>query len=438
MCGIFASEIQTEVSATLPLMKHRGPDEQVTLSMGGFTVGFARLAIVDVEHPEAEQPAVSTKGRIVAFNGEIYNYLSLDMQARSEIDVLARMLDDGLDPRQFIDGEYAILYYCPSQRRVALYRDRFGICPLYYQTHPHVAVSSERRRLKNPVEVPAHGCVVIDLDSRERVFEYAIPHYGVVVERMHPNTELALFSSLFEHAVQTRAEHSDVGFSTVISGGLDSSAIAYVLDMLDLRPQLALCVTLSEDSGDAQHARMVAEQCAIDLKTVVVSRDELFEDAPYIIEHLDMSSLDAVTALKWRASVRNWFAAKHCPTRVLLCGEGSDELFEGYPPHTAQQPMYRVAKRQLTAVRSLPAINLDRTNKLGLAHSIEYRAPFLASTLSYWLLSQQPRPPKQLLREYLSAHCVAPDSLLNRPKWGQDEVALDATWEEIKCHLQRK
>ena len=431
MCGIFASQLPGETQEMLARMKHRGPDAQSSVYAGGFSVGLARLAIVAVDAPEATQPYVSTQGRIIAFNGEIYNYKALDDRAASEVELLARMLDEHCDPRQFIDGEYAILYYNPSQRTVTLYRDRFGICPLYYQLRPHVAISSERRRLERPIDVPAHGKVLIDLDTRNVIELDRILHYGVTIEKTPGHENRNVFQALFEQAVASRASHTDAGFSMVLSGGLDSSAIAYGL-RYHRRPREAICVTLDVDSGDARHARMVADDLKLDLKVIKVSRDELHADAPAILQHLDGHTVE-ITPLKWRASVRNWYAAKACTTKVLLCGEGADELFEGYPPHTySLRPMYRLAQRQLTAIRSLPAINLDRTNKLGLAHSKEYRCPFLASTLSYWLLSQQPRPPKELLRDYLRRH-HAPQSLIDRPKWGDDEVALDKTWSEINA-----
>lgn len=435
MCGIYAREETkgaNEAWRMLQLMKHRGPDEQRVVSEAGFTVGHARLAIVDTKEVDAAQPARSAKGHIIAFNGEIYNYRSLLPSAPSEIALIATMLDERLDPRYYFDGDYAIIDFNPSQREVTLYRDRFGMCPLYYQLRPFVAVSSERRRLgaKHVYEVPAHGKVVIDLVKRKHRFSW-IPHYGVTCTS-RPIDENKIVRSLLLDAVRSRATHSDTGFSAALSGGLDSSAVVLACTALGMRPRSAIVVASPAKSDDLHYARLVAKRAKVALEVVSVTDAMLREEAPTMLEHLDLTNGVLPTPLKWRASLRNWFVAKQSRTRVILCGEGADEMIEGYPPHTINNKdrPYRLASHQLTATRSLPRLNLDRTNKLGLAHSKEYRAPFLASTLSYFLLSARRRVGKQILREVLES-LGAPTELLSRPKWGSDEVYFDASMDRI-------
>jgi asparagine synthase (glutamine-hydrolysing) len=412
-------------------MRYRGPDQQLIKHEAGFSVGLARLAIIDTNCPEAEQPHRTAKGRIVAFNGEIYNYKNLSPAARSEVELLGAMLDERLDPRQFVDGDYAIIYFSPSQKLITLYRDRFGMCPLYFQVHPFVAVSSERRRLKGKVrEVPAHGKVVIDLTKRAVTEENSIPHYGIICASSATD-EIDTAETLLLDAVASRATHSDMGFSATLSGGLDSSAIILACSALGLKPSKAITVVAPQNSDDLRYAELVAREADVDLEVIKVTQEMMDHAVPEILKHLDHPG-HLPTPLKWRASVRNWFAAAASPTRVLLCGEGADEVIEGYPPHTLRHAAtpYRIAARQLVALRSLPVINLDRTNKLGLAHSIEYRAPFLASTLSYWLMSATRDPGKGLLRNVLG-RLGAPRELLTRPKWGSDEKYFDESFAKI-------
>lgn len=424
MCGIYASPTLEQTMLVLGKMLHRGPDDSRVRVEGGFAVGLNRLSIVDSAAPEATQPMRSAKGRIIAFNGELYNYRMLDPQAKSEVVLLAEMLDAGLDPRQHLDGDYAILSYEPSHSRVTLYRDRFGFCPLYYQLKPFPAVSSERRQLdpRHVREVPAHGKVVIDLRPRARLRRVdKLPHYGATSE-LH---SFATIRDTLVAAVESRALHSDAGFSVSFSGGLDSSLIVYVLDMLKLRPAAYLTTYFDEKSEDLRCARIVAARLGFALTELRVGGEDAAERAQ-ILKHLD--STKPPTALRYRGGLRTWAVAKNSPTRVVLCGDGADELVGGYPHHfwdssLVIDPPYMVNKRCLTSIRSMPSINLDRTNKLAMAHSKEFRSPFLASTLSYLLLSQSRIPHKNTIRALLRSF-GAPAVLCDREKYSADELAM--------------
>lgn len=419
MCGIYAVERPEYAAGVLKAMRYRGPDEQQIFGSKSFCVGVNRLAIVDTVSIFAMQPWTTRKGRIIAFNGEIYNYRQLDPSARSEVSLLGEMIDRRLDPRQFCDGDYAILYYSPSEEKITLYRDRFGVCPLYYQLRPFVSVCSERRRLQNPREVPAFGKVVIDLSMRKVRSVDVMKHYGATCVNW-----TALIDTLL-HAVHSRAMHSDVGFSLALSGGLDSSTIAYALNAMSLRPSAMITVALNEDSDDLRYSREVAADLGWPLQEIIVSPEELFADKADIFTHLD-SPHKPITALKWRGAVRNWFAAKYCSTKVMLSGEGADELLSGYPSHWRNSSIpYLVAAKSLSTIRSMPSINLDRTNKLGMAHSVEYRVPYLESSLSYALLSEPRVQGKPALQTLLHLALGAKMKIANRPKYGNDEPLLE-------------
>lgn len=430
MCGIYGSMHDAKVQVVLEKMKARGPDQRGVIRYAGFSMGFNRLAIVDIDICAAMQPHVSKKGRVVVMNGEIYNYHSLDPHATSEVALLGAMLDAKADPRQFIDGDYAIASFEPSERRLTLYRDRFGVCPLYYQLKPHLAISSERRYLDNPREVMpyervvlsyAKGSAVGKLISRDRW-----QHYGVTIDRLLVSDgALTTFSSLFENSVASRAKHSDVGFSVTCSGGLDSTAVIYALRQMGLRPQQMLCVNMGTDlTEDGKYAIEVAGHTGFPLKMIYLPEKLSSETAASIRLHMDEAYL---SPLAWRVAVRNWFVAREATTKVVLTGEGADELHSGYPPHTERIAVpWRLAQKQMQAVRSLPRCSLELSNKIGLAHSVEFRAPFLKSTLSYWMLATQTGPRKEMLRRYLQRQEASP-ALINRNKWGTNEQLLDSS-----------
>lgn len=424
MCGIFASALSSiYVSRMLDKMRYRGPDEKHVVGANGFQVGFVRLAIMDTESPFAVQPFLTRGGLTVVFNGEIYNYKDLDPNAHSEVQLLGRMLDEGIDPRQFVDGDYAILAHDPTHSRVTLYRDRFGACPLYFQLKPHIAVSSEARRLRRPMLVRQHERVVLKYD-REGVgsieSQDTLPHYGITFGHY----DSRIFRGLFHSAVRSRALHSEVGFSTTCSGGIDSSAVMTALRHENLEPKSVICVSFGEDTEDLNLARQVADYCRFELTEVIVDQDMIERERSQILEHMDGGRF---TPLRWRVALRDWFVAKAAKTKVVLTGEGSDELCEGYPPHPERLVVpYRIGFKQLGQLRSLPACSLYYSNKIGLAHSKEFRAPFLQSALSYYMLSCATGPRKKILREYLE-YMGAPRSLIERDKWGANEQRLDAS-----------
>lgn len=430
MCGIFAASGPTAyVHSVIDAMRYRGPDEQRVVSTAGFALGFARLAIMDTHAPEASQPYRSKRGRVIAFNGELYNYRALWREAPSEVALLAALLDEGKDPRQFLDGDYAIVDHDPTHRRVMLYRDRFGACPLYYQLRPFFAVSSEARYLQWPIEVRPYERIALRYapppsaaqGGRAEVIErHQMQHYGLIAEPIL----LPTFTDLFMQAVLSRAQHSESGFSVTCSGGLDSSAVVLALRAMGLAPAALLCASAGE-TEDLYHARQLAKHCGWKLTELPVDAASVAPDRYAIRLHTDSLQL---TGLSWRVAVRNWYVAKASPTRVVLTGEGADELFEGYPPHPERLKLpYRIAHKQLGALRSLPFCSLNLSNKIGLAHSKEFRAPFLQSTLSYMLLASETGRNKQLLRSFLQS-MGAPKDLVARGKWGANEQRLDASF----------
>lgn len=429
MCGIFCAEEEPfgreYVSARLHAMGYRGPDSSHTLKRGAMVMGLARLAIVDTFAPEAQQPHLSAKENVTVFNGEVYNYRALDSSAKSEVALIGAMLDEGLDVRQFFDGDYAIANFNPSTSILSLFRDRFGVVPLYYQTRPRVEVSSEARRLKNPREVPAHGRVVIDVRKRQVLRKDTLPLYGATEDLiLLPAALQALM-----RASASRALHSDTGFSVALSGGLDSSLVLLALHAQGIAPRECLVTYFSPFSDDLHAARALADKLKVQLREIAIPPPSQLREsgeAEQVIEHLD--SRPRPSAMRYRGALRSWFVAKHASSRVVLGGDGGDELLGGYPCHHPDRfglKRYRVAAKRLSTLRSMQHFNLDRTNKMGMAHSTEFRSPLLASTLSQVLLSAYWTPGKDLLRQ-LARHLGAPVEVHRREsKYSPDELAVD-------------
>lgn len=426
MCGIYGSVQGLEVERVLRAMHYRGPDARRVETRGGFALGHVRLAIVDTKSEEAVQPRRTRKGNVLAFNGEIYNYRHLDAQAESEVQLLEALIEAGVDPRQVCDGDYAIVHWNPSQQLLTLWRDRFGACQLYFQVLPHVAVSSEARRLENPIAVHAFQRVRIGVGERAGFVERdTFTHYGVTCSAGVSEHTLA---PLIADAVLSRARHTDRGFSVIVSGGLDSLVIAAAVRAVGLHPAEALVALPHNAREEEARVQAICRHLGIPLCIVTVTSQWAQEQRAAIEEHLECGRTGiGMNELRWRMALRTWAVAGVCTSRVLLSGEGADEVVEGYPPHTTRDtPQWEKVQHQLAAVRSLATLNLDITHKLGLAHSVEVRSPFLASTLSYLLLSARRAYGKQWLRWVLREWGV-PERLFPETKWSGADVAMGQT-----------
>lgn len=443
MCGIFGSSYKgdpkrgrrgmnvyprhpahrTRVEGMLQVMKHRGPDTQYVASTRRFSLGLARLSVFEGASPFSAQPLISEKETITAFNGEIYNYRSLSSVANSEVALLSRMLDDGYDIRQYIDGDYAVAHFDPNTNLLSLYRDRFGVCPLYYQLHPWVEVSSERRRLQNPREVPAHGFVEIDVYAKKVTCWNWLPLYGVTCDEATKPSLHALAEAL-EKACATRAWHSDAEFSLALSGGLDSSLVLLALAVgKALLPKECIATGFTEKSEDLYFAERLADSLGCPFKKIIIDRS----DDEAVIEHLDLPR-ERITDLMFQGALRSWHVAKHAPTKVILCGDGADELLGGYAchrPERFQGRKYAMARKRLSTIRSMQHFNLDRTNKMGMAHSKEFRAPLLASSFSQMLLSLPYEEGKDVFRRLVSYYGGHFGFIANREsKYSADELRI--------------
>lgn len=418
MCGIYASQVPF-LPGTLLQLAHRGPDEQRSMRTGGMTIGSTRLAIVDTETPDARQPHTTRRRNIVAFNGEIYNYRKLWREAPSEVALIGEMIDEGIDVRQFFDGDYAIMHFNPSTGKLILYRDRFGVCPLYFEVRPWVQVCSEARRIY-PFgrEVPAHGRIEIDTRKRKITKRSVLPLYGATSESV---SFRALCEEIME-AVKSRATHTESSFSLALSGGLDSTVIALALRELELPPAMSLTTFFDASSEDLSCASAVAEALHLPHTTIPIRPRDIPTDR--ILEHLDCPA-EKVTDLRWQGALRSWFVAEESPTKVILCGDGVDELIGGYSIHRRSASReYRVSAKRLSTLRSMQHFNLDRTNKMGMAHSKEFRAPFLASSLSQMLLSSRFEHPKMLLRRVINYWGGPQEVAMRTNKYSPDELAV--------------
>ena len=388
MCGLLAllTDPSAEVSAALVdavsgashLMRHRGPDEPGTWADERVVLGFNRLSIIDIAHshqPLRWGPPESPDRYVLVFNGEIYNYLELRAELAAEHGAVFATDGDseaivaayhywGTDALTRLRGMFAFAYGTPSRRELFCARDPFGIKPLYMATGTGGTVfGSEKKCLLDLAET-----IGVDVGIDERAVQhYTVLQYVPEPETLHrgvrrlesgcyarvrpgtppevtryftprfaavpfpagstPGGEQARYDEITAVLEDSVAKHmrADVTVGAFLSGGIDSTAIAALA--MRHNPRLITFTTGFEREGFSEVDVAVASAEAIGARhvTKVVSQAEFVAALPEIVWYLDEPVADpALVPLFFIARE----ARKH--VKVVLSGEGADELFGGY------------------------------------------------------------------------------------------------------------
>ena len=369
---------QERVAAMLQILAHRGPDAEGFCTVEGVgVVGHRRLAIMDPAGGDQPIYSVDRRHSIIA-NGEIYNYPDLRTgELRSEAfatgsdseAILHLYARHGTELVRHLEGMYAFAII--DGDRLVLARDPLGIKPLYW-AHENGAVffASELKALApfcSSVSVFPPGTIYCS-DAGTTTF-YEVPTIEPIqrpAEHYVRAVRDTLEASVVAHCM------SDVGLGAFLSGGLDSSIIAALA-----KRHLGELHTFSvgvEGSSDLIAARLVADHLDTIHHEYLITPEAVLLHLPDIIRSLESYDQDLV-----RSAVPCFFtarlAAEH--TKVILTGEGADELFAGYTHHrdyTDAKALHRELRR---AVTTLHDINLQRADRLTMLHSIEGRVPFL-------------------------------------------------------------
>jgi len=450
MCGIAgiyghnARRWEGDLDAMLDKLSHRGPDDRGTYADENIAIGQTRLSIVDVAG--GKQPIFSEDGRkCVVCNGEIYNYAVLKEELRrhrfrtcSDSEVIIHLFEEeGYNSVSRLDGMFAFVLYDGEDILVA--RDPLGIKPLYQgQKDGCLFFASEFKALDGVVhniqEFPA-GYYYSSKDGLAQY--YRLPEVDAWEDNVDEITQM--LRQLLSEAVQKRWM-SDVPLGCFLSGGIDSSLICAVskqhFDHLD-----TFSVGLEGAAIDLEYARKVADFLGTDHHEYTYTKDEVLKALPQVIYHLE--SFDPALV---RSAIPCYFVSRLASdyVKVILTGEGSDEVFAGYhyiKRFKNEEDIYCETVRILTGLHNM---NLQRVDRATMAHSIEGRVPFLDIDFVEYVMSIDPslkqagktsRIEKWLLRQAFSGHL--PDEVLWRPKaefaagCGSERLITDLAESEI-------
>lgn len=349
----------------------RGPDDRGTYRDAHAALGFRRLSIIDVAG--SHQPLSNEDGSVwVAYNGEIYNYQALRhrLEARGhrlrtagDTEVLVHLYEDegaaGLFP--LLRGMFAFAIWDSARRRLVLGRDRLGQKPLLYHLGPgRLSFASELKSLLTlPEQELPRRLDPLALD-RYLTFGY-VPHPRTILENVHklPPAHFAVWEdgrltlerywepdweaevsrpleedsdrlrSLLDEAVREQMV-SDVPLGAFLSGGVDSTIIAGLMQRASDRPVRTFSIGFDDPAFDESHfARLAAQSLGTEHHAFVV-RPLAWETLPELAETFDEPFADSSALPTWHVSRET-----RAHVTVALTGDAGDELFGGYDRYRA-------------------------------------------------------------------------------------------------------
>jgi asparagine synthase (glutamine-hydrolysing) len=406
MCGIFTVldikgdpvELRKTAIAHSRRIRHRGPDWSGVFSDNRAVICHERLSIVDVTH--GAQPLVDdATSRVLAVNGEIYNHKRLraeklakshEFKTESDCECLLYLYDEyGPDFVKLLNGIFAFVIYDPRDGDFFIARDHMGINPLYWgrDGEGNLFVASEMKALYDlctKVEVfpPGHyysskGGKLVKWYEPRWATDGAIPRGEADLDKLRQALEDAVKRQLM----------SDVPYGLLISGGLDSSVIAAIAAKHAEKrvetdetqrawwPRMHSFSVGLPGAPDTKYAKMVAKAIGSEHHEIEFTVQEALDAIPdviYYLETFDVTTIRAGTPMFLMSRV-----IKSMGIKMVLSGEGSDEIFGGYLYfHKAPNP----TEFHEELVRKLSLLHLYdclRANKAMMAWGVEARVPFL-------------------------------------------------------------
>jgi asparagine synthase (glutamine-hydrolysing) len=380
MCGIVGmyGEVDSRLlRSMMDIITYRGPDEYDIYQGEECALGHRRLSIIDLE--TGKQPIFNElKNKCIIYNGEVYNFKELkdgleahhDFATNTDTEVILHLYEEeGFECVKKLDGMFAFAII--DEEGLFLARDPLGIKPLYYgEKNNALYFASEIKSLLLAVddvkEFPP-GCYFHPTVGIKSYFD--VPEKkGTLSDQ---DVIMKQIEQLLDKAVVKRLV-SDVPLGIFLSGGLDSSLIASIANRY-----VSNLNTFSvgyEGSRDIDFARRTAEYLNTTHHELLYTKEDMLEILPEVIYHLESFDTGLI-----RSAIPCFFVSKIASkfVKVVLAGEGSDELFAGYEYLKSYKDPDSLEKELYYITANLYNINLQRVDRMTMAHSVEGRVPFL-------------------------------------------------------------
>jgi len=439
MCGIFAllnnKTIASDIIESEFLKgKKRGPEfSKLDNSYNNLTLGFHRLAINGLNE-EANQPLIIEDISLIC-NGEIYNYkqlyknMNIIPKTESDCEVIIHLyIKYGIEQTlSMLDGVYAFVLLDNRNRnnkKIYIARDPFGVRPLYYlkninntNLYPLYGFASELKCLEKIYNIkntsnnltieqfqPSTYTIFNNIDDSIWLIEkanipYFIPsfsHSWLIndeTENIFINNMYSRISAYLNAAVEKRCLTTERPIACLLSGGLDSSLIAALVNNFynsrNLSKKLETYSIGLEGSEDLKYARIVADYLDTNHTEIIVTEKEMFDAIPEVIQSIE--SYDTTTV---RASIGNYllgkYIASHSEAKVIFNGDGSDELFGGYLYMNKCPDDIEFDNETRRLLKDIHLFDVLRSDKSISSNGLEPRTPFLDRSFVNFILSIPP------------------------------------------------
>jgi asparagine synthase (glutamine-hydrolysing) len=419
IAAVYGKSCCSEMEKMLSKIVHRGPGGKVIYRQDGMMLGktiFASKPLDAGHNGICECSGKSTHS--VVFDGLITNREALVRKVGPcELDdelVLRLYLEYGPDFLNLVEGMYALIIAAPGELLAA--RDPFGIKPLYFgRKGGAVYLASEVKALMEATDnikifQPGHYYTPAEGFKKFFSFNEKPWHENIAPEKAAGEIKARLLK------VVDRYLPPGGQACVLLSGGLDSSVLAAVAS--GSKNLKTFCVG-TEGAGDLEASRLMAEYLKTEHYTFTYDREQILAILPQVIYYLESFDPSLV-----RSSVANYLAFRLASphTRVMLSGEGGDELFAGYAYMKELGGGKNLHHELAGCLGKLHNIGLQRVDRMSMAHSIECRMPFLDMDLVQYALTLPPewkiygeqKIEKWILRK--SFEGFLPDSVLWRLK----------------------
>ncbi len=427
MCGIAASYggiDPDEATMMLDRLTHRGPDDEGSMEVGGNWIGHRRLSIVDVSG--GKQPLRTKPHNLfLVGNGEVYNHEEVredladaDFLTSSDNEVALHLFDEqGPEAFSKLRGMFAFVIAGEDGRFVAA-RDPVGIKPLYWaRRNGQIRFASELRAFEEDwqpdVEAFPPGHYWTPEEGLTR-FDTAVPRTKKELWSFDGPSEpgarspAEILDQVRERLIKTveRQMMGDVPVGVFLSGGLDSSLIAAIAARwyAERGERLKTFAVGLEDSPDLLAARVVAEHLGTEHHESVYTAEDALLVLPKVVRTIE--SFDPALV---RSAVPNYMLAELTAehVKVVLTGEGADEIFAGYEYLDGFETEDDLHDELVRTIEGLHNLNLQRCDRVTMAHSLEARVPFLELDMielglalpAGWKLASEDQIEKRLLRQ---------------------------------------
>lgn len=447
MCGIMAVLNSIYSGRTLREYfnrgMHRGPDNSTVLSVGNIWLGFHRLAINGLN--DASNQPFQTDDVFLICNGEIYNHKELTSTmgilpfSNSDCEIILHLyLKHGIEytVQAIQASEFAFVLYDKRINTTFVVRDPYGVRPLYLGTKDAmVYIASELKMMPSmSTEQVIPGTITTLVSGTRTTTSYcSLPSIqSVAFPPCH------VYSVLYQ-CVKRRVENTERPIACLLSGGLDSSIVAYLVNAcrkeLDMTTPLETYSIGLEGAEDLLYAQHMANALGSKHTSLVVSEHDFLAAIPDVIRAIE--SRDTTTV---RASVGNYLICKyireHSQAKVIFNGDGADEVCGGYLYLKRAPDALEFDKECRRLVKDIHLFDAQRSDRSISSHGLESRTPFLDREFveMYMSLPVQLRYTaceKKYLREAFAG--MLPDLIVWRKKeaFSDGVSALNRSWYTI-------